>query len=32
MILPDYVTAKKVGRVCAEIGLDDWSKWTYLSR
>jgi hypothetical protein len=26
MILPEYVTAKEVGRVCAEIGLDDWSK------
>jgi hypothetical protein len=24
--LPEYVTAKEVGRVCAEIGLDDWSK------
>jgi hypothetical protein len=26
MILAEYVTAKEVGRVCAEIGLDDWSK------
>ena len=26
MILPEYVTASEVGRVCAEIGLDDWSK------
>jgi hypothetical protein len=26
MILPEYVTAKEVGKVCAEIGLDDWSK------
>ena len=26
MILPEYVTAKEVGRVCAEVGLDDWSK------
>ena len=26
MVLPEYVTAKEVGRVCAEIGLDDWSK------
>ena len=26
MILPEYVTAKEVGRVCVEIGLDDWSK------
>ena len=26
MILPEYVTAKEVGRVCAEIGFDDWSK------
>jgi hypothetical protein len=26
MILPEYVTATEVGRVCAEIGLDDWSK------
>jgi hypothetical protein len=26
MILPEYVTAKEVGRVCTEIGLDDWSK------
>jgi hypothetical protein len=26
MMLPEYVTAKEVGRVCAEIGLDDWSK------
>ena len=28
MILPEYVTAKEVARVCAEIGLDDWSKRT----
>jgi hypothetical protein len=26
MILPEYVTAKEVARVCAEIGMDDWSK------
>jgi hypothetical protein len=26
MILPEYVTSKEVGRVCAEVGLDDWSK------
>jgi len=26
MILPEYVTATEVGRVGAEIGLDDWSK------
>lgn len=28
MILPEYVTAKEVERVCAEIGMDDWSKRT----
>ena len=28
MILPEYVTAKEVARVCAEIGLDDWTKRT----
>jgi hypothetical protein len=28
MILPEYVTAKEVARVCAEIGLDNWSKRT----
>jgi hypothetical protein len=28
MILPEYVTAKEVARVCAEIGMDDWSKRT----
>jgi predicted acyltransferase (DUF342 family) len=28
MILPEYVTAKEVARVCAEIRLDDWSKRT----
>jgi hypothetical protein len=28
MILREYVTAKEVGRVCAEIGMDDWSKRT----
>lgn len=28
MILPEYVTAKEVARVCAEIGIDDWSKRT----
>lgn len=28
MILPDFVTAKEVAMVCAEIGMDDWSKWT----
>jgi len=26
MKLPEYVTAKEVARVCAEIGLDDWSQ------
>jgi hypothetical protein len=26
MILPEYVTVKEVARVCAEIGMDDWSK------
>ena len=26
MLLPEYVTAKEVARVCAEIGIDDWSK------
>ncbi len=28
MILPEYVTTREVARVCAEIGLDDWSKKT----
>jgi hypothetical protein len=28
MILPEYVTAKEVARVCAEMGMDDWSKRT----
>jgi hypothetical protein len=28
MILPDYVTAKEVARVCDEIEMDDWSKRT----
>ena len=28
MKLPEYVTAKEVARVCAEIGLDDWSQRT----
>lgn len=28
MILPEYVTVKEVARVCAEIGMDDWSKRT----
>jgi tRNA nucleotidyltransferase (CCA-adding enzyme) len=28
MILPDYVTAQEVARVCAEIGFEDWSKRT----
>ena len=28
MILPEYVTVKEVARVCAEIGIDDWSKRT----
>ena len=28
MILPEYVTAKEVARVCAEIGMEDWSKRT----
>ena len=28
MILPDYVTAQEVARVCSEIGLADWSKRT----
>lgn len=28
MILPEYVTTKEVARVCAEIGMDDWSKRT----
>ena len=28
MELPEYVTAKEVARVCAEIGMDDWSKRT----
>lgn len=26
MKLPEYVTAKEVGRVCKEVGLTDWSK------
>ena len=26
MNLPEYVTAAEVARVCAEIGMDDWSK------
>jgi hypothetical protein len=26
MKLPEYVSAKEVARVCAEIGVDDWSK------
>jgi hypothetical protein len=26
MILPEYVTTKEVARICAEIGMDDWSK------
>jgi hypothetical protein len=26
MVLPEYVTAKEVARVCAAIGIDDWSK------
>jgi hypothetical protein len=28
MILPEYVTAQEVARVCVEIGIDDWSKRT----
>jgi hypothetical protein len=28
MILPEYVTMKEVARVCAEIGMDDWSTRT----
>jgi len=28
MILPEYVSTQEVARVCAEIGLDDWSKKT----
>lgn len=28
MKLPEYVTAKEVARVCAEIGMEDWSKRT----
>lgn len=28
MILPEYVTAREVVRVCSEIGIDDWSKRT----
>ncbi len=28
MELPEYVTAKEVKRVCAEIGLSDWSTLT----
>jgi hypothetical protein len=26
MVLPEYVTAQEVARVCAEVGLEDWSK------
>jgi len=26
MILPEYVTAKEVARVCAGMGMNDWSK------
>lgn len=26
MNIPEYVTPQEVGRVCAEIGMDDWSK------
>lgn len=28
MNLPEYVSAKEVARVCAEIGMEDWSKRT----
>jgi len=28
MVLPEYVTAKEVARVCAEIGMDNWSERT----
>lgn len=28
MILPEYVTEQEVARVCAEIGMDDWSRRT----
>jgi predicted acyltransferase (DUF342 family) len=28
MKLPEYVTVKEVARVCAEIGMEDWSKRT----
>ena len=28
MILPEYVTGQEVARVCAEIGMDDWSRRT----
>jgi hypothetical protein len=28
MKLPEYVTTKEVARVCAEIGMEDWSKRT----
>jgi hypothetical protein len=28
MILPEYLTAKEVARVCSEIGIDGWSKRT----
>ena len=26
MKIPEYITAQEVGRVCAEIGMGDWSK------
>jgi hypothetical protein len=28
MNVPEYVTAQEVARVCAEIGMDDWSNRT----
>lgn len=28
MTVPEYVTLQEVARVCAEIGMDDWSKRT----
>jgi hypothetical protein len=28
MILPEYITEQEVARVCAEIGMDDWSRRT----
>ncbi len=28
MNLPEYVTAKEVARVCAEIGIEDWAQRT----